>query len=190
MPPEIRAALLLWLTALVVLEAGLGLVAGRDGIRLVLIAVALVLITRMAAGRNWARHTLTVVFGLGATPWLAAGAAWWISGDAAASPTVGWLIGTGPGGLTSWVVAASVLAHVAAVTAGLVYMYRPAANAYFRAARTAARRTAGKPQNRANDYAAPLRSFRPHHVFPVPATPGHRSGPDLAHCTMAPGPSS
>ena len=67
-------ALLLWLTALVVLEAGLGLVAGRDGIRLVPLALATVLTIRMAAGRNWARHTLAVVFGLGATPWLAVGA--------------------------------------------------------------------------------------------------------------------
>lgn len=186
MPPEIRAALLLWLTALVVLEAGLGLVAGRDGIRLVLTALALLLITRMAAGRNWARHTLTVVFGLGATPWLAVGAVWWLGGDVAASPTISRLIGTSPGGLTSWVVAASVLAHVAAVAAGLVYMYRPAANAYFRAAR----RVTAESQNAANGYATPLRSFRTNGVFPVPPTPGHRSGPDLAHCTMAPGPSS
>ncbi|GAA1041787.1 hypothetical protein GCM10009557_66310 [Virgisporangium ochraceum] len=132
MPPEIRAALLLWLTALVVLEAGLGLVAGRDGIRFVALALATVLTIRMAAGRNWARHTLTIVFGLGTTPWLAVGAWWWLTGDAAASPTIARLIGAEPGGLTSLLVAASVLARVAAVVAALVYMYRPAANAYFR----------------------------------------------------------
>lgn len=134
MPPEIRAALLLWLTALVVLEAGLGLAAGRDAIRLALIAVATVLVMRMAAGRNAARHALTAVFGLG-TPWLAWGTVWWLGGDAAACPTVARLIGAEPGGLTSVLVAASVVAHVAAVAAALVYMYRPAANRYFRAAR-------------------------------------------------------
>jgi hypothetical protein len=89
----------------------------------------------MAAGRNWARHTLTVVVGLGTTPWLAMGAVWWLSGDASASPVVARLIGTEPGGLTSLLVAGSVLAHVAAVVAALVYMYRPAANEYFRTAR-------------------------------------------------------
>jgi hypothetical protein len=139
MPPEIRAAVLLWLTGLVVLEAGLGMVAGRDILRLVAIGLALVLVTRMAAGRNWARHTLTVVFGLGATPWLAVGATWWLSGDAAANPTVSRFIGTEPGGLTSLLVGASVLAHVAAVAAALVYMYRPAANRYFRETGRAAR---------------------------------------------------
>jgi hypothetical protein len=127
MPPEIRAALLLWLTALVVLEAGLGLVAGRDGLRFLVLAVATVLIIRMAAGHSWARHTLTVVFGLG-TPWLAYATASWMKGD------VSHLIGAEPGGLTSFLVASSVFAHVAAVAAALVYMYRPAANAYFRRA--------------------------------------------------------
>jgi len=142
MPPEIRAALLLWLTSFVVLEAGLGVVAGRDMLRLLVVAVALVLATRMAAGRNWARHTLTVVFGLGATPWLAVGAVWWLSGDASASPTVSRIIGTEPGGATSLLVAMSVLAHVAAVAAALVYMYRPASNRYFREMRRAAAETA------------------------------------------------
>jgi hypothetical protein len=137
MPPEIRAALLLWLTGLVVLEAGLGTAAGRDALRLVVIGLAVLLVTRMAAGRNWARHTLTVVFGLGATPWLAVGAGWWLSGDAEAYPTVSRFIGTDPGGITSLLVGASVLAYVAAAVAALVYMYRPAANRYFRAARRA-----------------------------------------------------
>lgn len=182
MPPEIRAALLLWLTALVVLEAGLGLVAGRDGIRLVLIALALVLIFRMAAGRNWARHTLTVVLGVGAMPWLAVGAVWWLSGDASACGGVSRFIGVEPGGLTSWLVGASVLAHVAAVAAALVYMYLPGANAYFRAAK--------RPQDMTNSLVVVPRSARAQGAFAAPPTPGHRSGPDLAHCTMAPGPAS
>ena len=131
MPPEIRAALLLWLTALVVLEAGLGLAAGRDAIRLVVVALVTVLVMRMAAGHNRARHALAVAFGLG-TPWLAWGTMWWLGGNPAACPTVSRLIGAEPGGLTSVLVAASVLAHVAAVAAALVYMYRPAANTYFR----------------------------------------------------------
>lgn len=136
MPPEIRAALLLWLTSFVVLEAGLGTVAGRDGLRLLVVAVALVLVTRMAAGRNWARHALTVVFGLGVMPWLAAGAVWWLSGDASA--TVSRIIGTEPGGTNSLMVGMSVLAHVAAVAAAQVYMYRPASNRYFREMRRTA----------------------------------------------------
>lgn len=129
MPPEIRAALLLWLTALVVLEAGLGLVAGRDAIRLVVLALATVLVMRMAAGRAWARHTLLLVFGPG-TSWLAFTTAQWMTGDAVPVH----LTGVGPGGLTSFLVASSVFAHAAAVAAALVYTYRPAANAYFRRA--------------------------------------------------------
>jgi hypothetical protein len=100
---------------------------------LVVLALATVLVMRMAAGHTGARHSLALVFGLGA-PWLAFGTVWWMKGDAAACPTVGHLIGAEPGGLTSFLVASSVFAHVAAVAAALVYMYRPAANTYFRRA--------------------------------------------------------
>jgi hypothetical protein len=129
MPPEIRAALLLWLTAQVVLEAGLGLVAGRDGIRLVVLAVVTVLVMRMAAGHNWARHALLLVFAP-VSSWLVFGTVRWLAGDAVPVH----LIGAEPGGLTSFLVASSVFAHAAAVAAALVYMYRPAANTYFRRA--------------------------------------------------------
>ena len=68
MPPEIRAALLLWSTALVAIEAGAELVAPRPGARMVAVVAAAYLVVQMARGRNWARVALTVLFAGAATP--------------------------------------------------------------------------------------------------------------------------
>jgi hypothetical protein len=128
MPPEIRAALLLWLTALVAIEAGSGLAWSRPAAETVAVMVAAYLVVQMAFGRNWARVVLTVLFAGIATPWVAAESMRWLA-DAS--------------GFVPVLFAASVIAHVAAVAAALVYMYRPAANRYFRDARRPARARRG-----------------------------------------------
>ena len=124
MPPEIRAALLLWLSALVAIEAGAGLVPWQPAVRTVAVVVAAYLVVKMALGRNWARVALTVVFAGIATPLVTAESMRWLA-DAS--------------GFVPVLFAASVIAHVAAVVAALVYMFRPAANRYFRDARRPAR---------------------------------------------------
>jgi hypothetical protein len=135
MPPEIRAALLLWLTGLVVIEAGAGLVSSGSGLRLLALAAAVYLVTQMALGRNWARIALTLVFGGVVTPYLAAESLRWL--DAAS-------------GFVPVLFSISVIAHIAAVVAALVYMYLPPANRYFRDARRPARvgRRRGAPAGR------------------------------------------
>jgi hypothetical protein len=128
MPPEIRAALLLWSTALVAIEAGSELVAPRPDARMVAVLAAAYLVVQMARGRNWARVALTVLFAGAATPLVAAESMRWLA-DAS--------------GFVAVLFAASVVAHVAAVAAALVYMFRPAANRYFRDARRTARSRRG-----------------------------------------------
>src|SRR5688572_27619432 len=120
MPPEIRAALLLWFTALVVIEAGAGLVTSRGGVRLAALVAAVYLVVQMARGRNWARVTLTLIFGGIATPVLAAESMRWMEHASGVVPVL---------------FATTVIAHIAAVMAALAYMYMPAANRYFRDAR-------------------------------------------------------
>jgi hypothetical protein len=142
MPPEIRAALLLWLTALVAVEAGVGLVAGRSAVRLIGFVAALYVVVQMSLGRRWARLALAAAAAV-LTPWLAVASMWWLSGDSVAYP---WLAGfPAASGAVSVLFAASVVAHVAAATAAVVYMFRPAANRYFRAgARVSLARGAGR----------------------------------------------
>jgi hypothetical protein len=123
MPPEIRAALLLWFTGLVVIEAGAGLVTSRGGVRLAALVAAVYLVVQMARGRNWARIALTLIFGAIVTPFLTAESLRWLEDASGPVPVL---------------FATTVIAHVAAVAAALVYMYMPAANRYFRDARRAA----------------------------------------------------
>jgi hypothetical protein len=143
MPPEIRAALLLWLTALVAIEAGSGLVSSRPAAEMVAVVAAAYLVVQMALGRNWARVALTVLFAGIATPLVTAESMRWLA-DAS--------------GLVPVLFAASVIAHVAAVVAALVYMFRPAANRYFRDARRPAR--AGRGGAAATDRRQPVPELR------------------------------
>jgi hypothetical protein len=128
MPPEIRASLLLWSTALVAIEAGAGLVASPPAARFAAMAAAAYLVIQMSRGRNWARVALTVLFAGVATPMVAAESLRWLAESSGFVPVL---------------FAASVIAHVAAVVAALVYMYLPRANRYFRDARGAARADRG-----------------------------------------------
>jgi hypothetical protein len=131
MPPEIRAALLLWLSALVAVEAGAGLVPWQPVVRTLAVVVAAYLVIQMTLGRNWARIALTLLFAGVATPLVAAESMRWLA-DAS--------------GFVPVLFAASMIAHVAAVVAALVYMYLPASNRYFRDARV---RRAGSRAGRA-----------------------------------------
>jgi hypothetical protein len=128
MPPEIRASLLLWSTALVAIEAGAGLVASLPAARVAAMAAAAYLVIQMSRGRNWARLALTVLVAGIATPMVAAESLRWLADSSGFVPVL---------------FAASVIAHVAAVVAALVYMYLPGANRYFRDARGPARAGAG-----------------------------------------------
>ena len=135
MPPEIRAALLLWLSALVAIEAGAGLVPWQPVVRTVAVVLAAYLVIQMTLGRNWARIALTVLFAGVATPLVAAESLRWLA-DAS--------------GFVPVLFAASVIAHMAAVLTALVYMYLPASNRYFREsrARRAGRRGAAPAHRR------------------------------------------
>jgi hypothetical protein len=121
MPIEIRRSFLLWLVAIgsgavetcaVALDSLARTGFDRDlvpgvGVRLAAFLVAIHVVTEMALGRHWARVTLVGLFGATGTASLLAGA-------------------------THPLPAACRLIHVAAGLAATVYMFRPAAGAFFR----------------------------------------------------------
>jgi len=140
-PGAVRTAFLLWLVAVgagvaetVVrvgdsLAAGAGTGVGGVVIRAVVYTAVIYVATRMRAGKRWARDTLAVGLGVVGTlslvidpiSWLAAGNS---PGEVFADADL----------LFAFVAPIRVV-HLAAVVGALVYMYRPAAGAYFRAAR-------------------------------------------------------
>lgn len=145
MPTEVRTSFLLWLTAIaagvfetvvVILDAlagpggGSGLIAGV-ALRLAVFLVAIHVITQMALGRNWARITLAVLLGGLGTLSLVVGPMQWL---AAGHSLPDALAGAGP---VSLLFGTSRVVHVVAVLTATAYMFRPAANRYFR---TGARR--------------------------------------------------
>jgi hypothetical protein len=149
-PREVRASFALWLaavaagvfeTALAVVQAAsvgpaldAGLVVGV-GVRLLVFASVVYAASRMLRGRNWARVALAVGLGVLGTLSIVVGPLSWLAGG----HTVGeFLAGAGPVPL---LFAASRAAHLIAVFAALTFMFRPAANGYFRAA---GRRTPGR----------------------------------------------
>src|SRR5215203_2004440 len=132
-PREVRASFALWLAAiaaavfetiLVIIEVASGhsalstggMVVGV-GVRLLIFGAVVYIALRMLRGRNWARITLAVGLGV-----FVAGA-----------------------DLMVLLFASSRVVHLISVFAALVLMFRPAANAYFRAARSARRRTRARP---------------------------------------------
>jgi hypothetical protein len=140
MPRDIRTSFLLWLvaigagvfeTALVALNAMAGgdltggLLAGV-GVRLVIFLVMLHVITLMALGRNWARIALAVLLGGFGTLSLVVGPIQWLGGGHSPADA---LAGAGTFEL---LFGSSRILHVAAVLGATWYMFRPAANRYFR----------------------------------------------------------
>ena len=150
-PREVQASFVLWLiavaagvfeTALAIIEAlsgdlGLdttGVIVGV-GIRLIIFAAAIYVASRMRLGKNWARFVLAIGLGVIGTLSIVIGPVSWL---AEGHPIGEFLVNAGP---MTLLFASSRIAHLGAVFAAVVFMFLPAANAYFRAARPATRRT-------------------------------------------------
>jgi hypothetical protein len=138
-PKDIQMSFLLWLVALAagVAETIVGLInfdpAATEaisilGIRLVITAVLVYIIAQMRLGKNWARITLAVLLG-------------GIGTLSLVFDPVSWLIENNSlhefiqNADFAFIVFASIrVVHLASVLAALAFMFRPAANNYFRAA--------------------------------------------------------
>lgn len=146
-PTVVRVSFLLWLTAVAmgVLETVIRVLYSLSGgpessgllIRVVVYTAAVYVIAQMRSGKRWARLTLAVLLGsIGTLSLVVDPISWLVSGNslgevfAQADPLF-------------YFVAPIRVVHLAAVIAALAFMFLPAANAYFRTARTGARRTSG-----------------------------------------------
>jgi hypothetical protein len=142
-PKDVQTSFLLWLAAVAagVFETFLAMIralsedSGRDpgllvgvGIRLANFAAVVYVAARMRLGKNWARFVLAFLLGGGGTLSIIIGPISWL----AAGYSVGDLLAGA--GLTSILFASSRVVHLASVFAALVFMFRPAANRYYRAA--------------------------------------------------------
>ena len=154
-PGEVRTSVALWLaaiaaalfeTVLVVVEVVSGHSAlSTDGVivgvgmRLLVFGAVVYVASRMLRGRNWARLTLAVGLGVIGTLSIVIGPVSWL----AAGHSVGEFLARAD--LMGLLFASSRVVHLIAVFAALVLMFRPAANDYFRASRTARKRTGARP---------------------------------------------
>jgi len=140
-PKPVHAAFVLWIAAvaagvfetiLAVIDLapeglGAGVVAGVV-VRLAVFTAAIYLAVRLRLGRNWARVSLTILLGVVGTLSLVIGPIQWlIEGN-----SLGKAIADADA--LTLLFATSRILHLAAVVAATVLMFRPAANAYFRAA--------------------------------------------------------
>jgi hypothetical protein len=138
-PEDVQMSFLLWLAAVAagVAETVFGIInfdpAATEaisilGIRLVITAVLVYIIAQMRRGKIWARITLAVLLGgIGTLSLVFDPVSWLIEGNSLRE-----LI---QGADLAFIVFASIRGvHLAAVLAALVFMFRPAANNYFRAA--------------------------------------------------------
>jgi hypothetical protein len=141
-PGAVQTAFLLWLVAVgagvaemivrVVdsLAVGAGVDVGGIVIRAIVYTAVIYVATRMRLGKGWARMTLAVVLGVIGTLSLVIDPILWL---AAGGNTLGEVFAEAD--LMFAFVAPIRLVHLAAVLGALVFMFRPAANAYFRATR-------------------------------------------------------
>jgi hypothetical protein len=158
-PKEVQASFLLWLTAIAagaletiirVIDAlpmdsasGSGGEADLTGaisgvvIRVIVYALVVYITTRMRLGKSWARLTLAVLLGVIGTLSLVIDPISWLA--AGNSPREVFT----EADLLFFLIAPIRAVHLAAVIAALVLMFLPAANTYFRAARSARRRALG-----------------------------------------------
>ena len=130
---------LLWLAALAagVAETIVGIInfdpAATEaisilGIRLVVTTVLIFIISQMRLGKNWARLTLAVLLGgIGTLSLVFDPVSWLIEGNSLRE-----LVQNTD--LAYFVFASIRAVHLASVLAALVFMFRPAARNYFRAA--------------------------------------------------------
>ena len=150
-PNDVRASFVLWLAAvaagvfetiLVIIEAvsgqlalGIGGVIAGVSMRLLIFSVVVYVASQMLRGRNWARFVLAIGLGVLGTLSIVIGPVSWL----AEGHTIGEFLAGAD--LMVLLFASSRVVHLMAVFAALVLMFRPAANDYFRAARSAGRRT-------------------------------------------------
>jgi hypothetical protein len=154
-PKEVQASFLLWLTAVAagvletiirIIDASHSLSEGSGGgeaevtgvvIRVVVYSVVIYIIAQMRLGKRWARITLAVLLGVIGTLSLVIDPISWLAGSNSLREVFT------EADLLFTFVAPIRAVHLAAVIAALVFMFLPAANTYFRAARSATRRTLG-----------------------------------------------
>ena len=158
-PKEVQASFLLWLTAVaagvlettirVINELFIGLASGSGGeadltgtissvvVRVIVYTVAVYIIAQMRRGKRWARLTLAVLLGAIGTLSLVIDPISWLAGGNSLSEVFT------EADLLFILIAPIRAVHLVAVIAALVFMFLPAANNYFRAARSATRRTLG-----------------------------------------------
>jgi hypothetical protein len=158
-PKEVQASFLLWLSAVAagVLETIIrainplfvDLASGSSGeadvtgaissvvIRLMIYTVAIYIIAQMRLGKRWARLTLAVLLGGIGTLSLVIDPISWLGGGNSLGEVFT------EADLLFIFIAPIRAVHLAAVIAALVFMFLPAANTYFRGARSATTRTLG-----------------------------------------------
>jgi hypothetical protein len=106
-------------------------------IRLMIYTVAIYIIAQMRLGKRWARLTLAVLLGVIGTLSLVIDPISWLGGGNSLGEVF-----TEADLLFIFIVPIRAV-HLAAVIAALVFMFLPAANTYFRGARSATTRTLG-----------------------------------------------
>jgi hypothetical protein len=158
-PKEVQASFLLWLTAVAagVLETiirvihalPMGAASGSGGeadvtgeisnvvIRVIVYTLVVYIITRMRLGKRWARLTLAVLLGVIGTLSLVIDPISWLAGGNSLREVFTEV------DLLFVLIAPIRAVHLAAVIAALVFMFLPAANTYFRGARSVTRRALG-----------------------------------------------
>ena len=158
-PKEVQASFLLWLTAVaagvletiirLINESFIGLASGSGGeaeltgtissvvVRAIVYTVAVYLIAQMRRGKRWARLTLAVLLGAIGTLSLVIDPISWLAGGNSLGEVFT------EADLLFILIAPIRAVHLVAVIAALVFMFLPAANYYFRAARSATRQTLG-----------------------------------------------
>jgi hypothetical protein len=155
-PTQLQASFRLWLlavaaglfeTALVVADATDGevgvaaQVAAGVAVRLLVFTGLVYLATQLRQGRNWARVALAVLYGgLGTLSLVIGPVTWLVEGGSLADAVAAADLG-------SVLFAASRVVHLGAVVAALILMFHPAANAYIRATKRAARRQPRQERN-------------------------------------------
>jgi hypothetical protein len=136
-PREVRVSFLLWLTAVAmgVVETVIRLLYSLSGgpdssgllIRAVVYTAAIYVIAQMRSGKRWARLTLAVLLGgIGTLSLVVDPISWLATGN-----PLGEVFARADS--LFYFVAPVRVVHLAAVLAALVFMFLPAANAYFRA---------------------------------------------------------
>ena len=138
-PREVQASFLLWLAAVgagileTIVRILYSLSGGSDSanglvVRVIVYAVVIYIAAQMHLGKRWARIALAVVLGgIGTLSLVIDPISWLAAGNSLREVFA-------EADLLFAFVAPIRVVHLAAVIGALVYMYRPAANRYFRAA--------------------------------------------------------